>query len=394
VGSEENEILDALMEYEGLERVKQQFLDIKSKVEICKEQGRDLASERFSIVFQGNPGTGKTSLLFGIHKLISGLGKTTVAGLYGRFLKSLQILEVNDWHQEAISGSEIVNKGAYEIERKIERMVDDGDGGVLVIDEAYQLVSPQAGLVGRSALDIILSMMETNVGKLAIIFLGYKEEMETFFEHNPGLSSRIPYTMDFDDFTDYELWKILCKNITDQYDGKMEVEGGMDGLYVRCIIRRLSTGRNRKGFGNARAVQNLLSLVTQRQARRLVKERRDGEKPNLYRLTKEDLLGPNPSTAIVMSQAWGELQSLVGLEQVKETVKGLIDSIEINYRRELCDLRPISFSLNQVFIGEPGTGKTTVAKLYGRILADLGYLSRGDGKFLLFRRAPDKMLTL
>ncbi|GAW23387.1 hypothetical protein ANO14919_129450 [Xylariales sp. No.14919] len=361
IGGEENEVLDALMEYVGLEGIKQQFLDIKSKVDIYKEQGRNLASERFSIVFQGNPGT----------------GKTTIAGLYGRFLRSLRVLRVNRWNQEAISGIEIVNGGPSEIERKIKRLTDDGEGGVLIIDEAYQLISPQAGSAGRSAIDTILTMMETRAGRLAVVFLGYREEMEAFFEHNPGISSRIPYTMDFDDFREYELWKILCKTITDQHE-KMEVEGGIGGLYMRCVIRRLSAGRGRKGFGNARAVQNILHHITQRQARRLVQEKRDGKIPNCDRLTKEDLLGPEPSTAIAMSPAWCELQDLIGLEQVKGNVKGLIDTIEINYKRELHDYRPIAFSLNRVFVGEPGTGKTTVARLYGRILAELGYLSRGD----------------
>ncbi|KAI1127397.1 P-loop containing nucleoside triphosphate hydrolase protein [Nemania abortiva] len=351
------------MEYKGLERVKQQFLDIKSKIDICKEQGRDLSSERFSIVFQGNPGT----------------GKTTVANLYGRFLESLNVFQIDDWSHEAISGIEMVTQGLNETERKIKEMIEDqGKGGVLIIDEAYQLISPQAGLAGQSTLDIILTMMETHSHKLAIVFLGYREEMETFFEHNPGLSSRIPYVIDFDDFTEYELWKILCKNITDQYHGKMKVEGGMDGLYMRCITRRLSASRGKKGFGNARTAQNLLAIVTQRQARRLVKERRDGKNPNCFLLTKEDLIGPNPSKAIRVSQAWRELQNLVGLEQVKESVQCMVGSIEINYERELHEFRPIAFSLNQVFIGEPGTGKTTVARLYGRILADLGYLSRGD----------------
>ncbi|KAI1741348.1 P-loop containing nucleoside triphosphate hydrolase protein [Xylaria scruposa] len=360
---EKNEVIDELMGYVGLEGVKQQFLDIKSKVDICKEQGRNLASERFSIVLQGNPGT----------------GKTTIARLYGRFLESLNIFQVNDWKQEEVSGIEIVNGGPNEIENRIKKMTKyKGDGGVLIVDEAYQLISPQAGLIGRSAIDTILTMMETRASKLAIVFLGYKEEMEAFFEHNPGISSRIPYAIDFDDFMDHELWKILCKTIADQYNGKMEVEGGMGGLYMRCIIRRLSAGRGKKGFGNARAVQNLLSYAMQRQARRLVQEKRDDKSPNCYLLTGEDLLGPDPSTSIATSPAWSQLQDLIGLDQVKSSVKGLIDMMEINHRRELHDFRPIAFSLNQVFVGEPGTGKTTVAKLYGQILAELGYLSRGD----------------
>ncbi|TRX93753.1 hypothetical protein FHL15_005429 [Xylaria flabelliformis] len=329
-GSETNTILDELMEYEGLEQVKQQFLDIKSKIDISKEQGRQLSSERFNIVFQGNPGT-----------------------------ESLGALQVEDWAHETTSGMEVVNEGPGEIARKIDRMFKFGkDGGILIIDEAYQLVSPQAGLVGRSALDIILTMMEKNVGKLAIVFLGYKDEMESFFEHNPGLSSRIPYTMEFNDLTNYELLKILSKQVADRYDGRMEVEGGMAGLYMRCAIRRLAAGRGMKGFGNARAIHNLLNHVMTRQGRRLVKERREDGKPNSYLLTKEDLLGPDPSTAQRTSQAWAELQDLVGLEQVKESVKCLIDTISINYNRELHELRPIAFSLNQIFIGNPVVLKT------------------------------------
>ncbi|KAJ8121413.1 hypothetical protein ONZ43_g2126 [Nemania bipapillata] len=336
------------MKYVGLEGIKQQFLDIKSKVDIYKEQGRNLAEERFSAVFQGNPGT----------------GKTTIAKLYGEFLKSLEVLQVNHCYQETISGIEIVNGGSGKIEEMINDMTYDGAGGVLIIDEAYQLISPQAGLTGRSAVDTILAKMEAYPAKLVIVFLGYREEMQAFFEHNPGISSRIPYTMDFGDFTDDELWKILCKTITDKYSHKMEVEGGMGGLYMRCIIRRLSAGR----------------------ARRIVQEKRDSKTANCYRLTKEDLLGPDPSAAIATSSAWCELQDLIGLEQVKDSVKALIDTIEINYKRELHGLRPIAFSLNQVFVGEPGTGKTTVARLYGRILAELGYLSRGD---VVYKTAAD-----
>ncbi|KAK3374612.1 P-loop containing nucleoside triphosphate hydrolase protein [Podospora didyma] len=360
---ESNEFIDKLMRYEGLEEVKQQFIDIKSKVDIAKKQKKRMKHERFNVIFQGNPGT----------------GKTTIARLYAKFLHSVGVLKSSEVKE--LSGTEIGMSDPTEIKTKIEDMLEDG-GGVLFVDEAYQLTAPYVGGSGKQALDIILTRMENNIGKLAVIFVGYKDEMESFYEHNPGLASRIPYTMRFADFSDGQLWKILYDNIHSLYKGKMKVEDGLNGLYMRIAIRRLAQSRGGRGFGNARAVQNLLARISQRQAQRITRELKDGKKkkkkPDYFLFTKEDMIGPEPDQAVEQSEAWSELQSLVGLEVVKESAKSMMRMIQLNYRRELKELSPLSIPLNQVFVGAPGTGKTTVAKLYGRILADLGLLSRGD----------------
>ena len=79
------------------------------------------------------------------------------------------------------------------------------------------------------------------------------------------------------------------------------------------------------------------------------------------------------------SKAWEDLQELTGLTAVKASVRTMIDRIETNYKRELEEKAPIEVSLNRCFVGSPGTGKTSVAKLYGQIMVDVGLLSNGEG---------------
>jgi replication-associated recombination protein RarA len=279
------------------------------------------------------------------------------------------------------SGAKLADEGPKDAQKLIQDLLKEG-GGVLFVDEAYQLTAPYTPTTGRQVLDILLTEMENNIGKLVVIFVGYNKEMESFFEHNPGLASRIPYTMQFADFDDAELLSILRDGINKKYGEKMELEDGMDGLYMRIAIRRLARGRGVRGFGNARSVHNLLAQISERQAKRLAKQLRSRsapkQLPDCFFLTKEDLIGPKPST--VESAAYAKLQELIGLESVKHTAKSMIDMIETNYLREIAEKKPLEFSLNRVFYGSPGTGKTTVAKLYGQLMADLGLLSNGEGQ--------------
>lgn len=250
-------------------------------------------------------------------------------------------------------------------------------GGAMFIDEAYQLVSgSSAG--GSQVLDFLLAEVENRTGKIVFILAGYNKQMEAFFAHNPGIPSRFPREMQFKDYEDEELLEILKYGLVKRYGGRMKVELGVDGLYARIVARRIGRGRGREGFGNARAVENALAGITDRQAKRLRRERKSGVAADDLLLTQEDLLGPEPADVLKDNASWNKLQQLIGLSSVKDSVKALFDSIQYNYSRELDEEPLVDFTLNKVFLGNPGTGKTTVAKLYGQILADIGLLSSGE----------------
>ncbi|KAF8958975.1 P-loop containing nucleoside triphosphate hydrolase protein [Flammula alnicola] len=253
--------------------------------------GASFDKDRYNVTLLGNPGT----------------GKTTVARHYAKFLASVRVLPGNAF--EETTGSRLADDGVKGAKALLEKVINAG-GGAIFVDEAYQLAS-QHNFQGSQVLDFLLAEMENNVGKVVFILAGYNKQMEKFFEHNPGLTSR--------------------KMIHRKYGGRMKVEDGIHGLYGR--------GRGRDGFGNARALENLLATI---------------------------------------SQELEEAPDTHGLPSVKRSIQDLYDMILGNYTRELKEQEPLAVSLNRAFIGSPGTGKTTVAKLYGSILADLGLLSNEE----------------
>lgn len=359
-GAPPNRQLDDLMPMIGLESVKEAFLEIKAKVELTVRQNTNLAKERFGVSFLGNPGT----------------GKTTVARLYAGFLASVGALPGATFVET--TGAKLANEGVKECKKILDDLLAAG-GGAVFIDEAYQLTSGNSP-GGLAVLDFLLPEVENLTGKVVFILAGYNREMEAFFAHNPGLPSRFPRKIQFADYEDHELLRIFQYGIEQRYKLRMQLEDGIGGLYCRISSRRIGRGRGRHGFGNARAVENALSRVTDRQAKRIEAQRRAGNLPDDFWLTREDLIGPEPSAVLKDNKSWKMLQQLIGLSSVKESISALFDSLKYNYQRELDELPIMDFSLNKVFLGSPGTGKTTVAKLYGRILADIGMLSTNEGK--------------
>ncbi|CAP79814.1 Pc12g01870 [Penicillium rubens Wisconsin 54-1255] len=350
--------VDKLMDMIGIESVKEKFLAIKGKVDISIRQNVDI-TDRFGTVLLGNPGT----------------GKTTVARLYCKFLASMGVIPGDKFIET--TGSRLANEGVAGCQKMIEGLLKDG-GGTIFIDEAYQLVHSNS-FGGAQVLDFLLAEIENLKGKAVFIVAGYQRPMENFFAHNIGLPSRFPHELKFNDFDDSELMQILISNIEKKYNKRMQVENGLGGLYCRIVARRVGKGRGREGFANARAVENALSKISERQSERLQQEkRRATTKVDDFLFTASDMIGPDPSEALKSSAAWHRLQEMVGLASVKKTVDVLMGTMSYNYARELDEKPLVEYSLNRVFLGNPGTGKTSIAKLYGQILVDIGLLSNGE----------------
>ncbi|KAF8806261.1 P-loop containing nucleoside triphosphate hydrolase protein [Phlegmacium glaucopus] len=353
-----NPSIDAIMDMTGLEEVKEKVLNIKTKIDVSLRQNASLKQERFNVVLLGNPGT----------------GKTTVARHYAKFLAAVKVTPGDQFIET--TGARLANEGVDAIKKTVEAVVKAG-GGTIFVDETYQLTSGNS-YGGGAVLDFLLAEMENQVGTIVFILAGYNREMEKFFEHNPGLKSRVPYQFQFADYKDEELMAIFESIVKKIFEGRMKVQDGIHGLYTRILIRRLGRRRGQPGFGNARDLQIAFANTRARQADRLNRERTQGKVPDDFLFSAEDLIGPDPSKAIKDIKAWDKLQSMIGLQAVKDAVHTFFSLIEENFQREISEMEPMEVSLNRVFLGSPGTGKTTVAKLYGEILAGLGLLSNGE----------------
>lgn len=250
----------------GLDKIKEQMLGLKDKLELRISQGVELKEDRLSASFLGNPGT----------------GKTTVARLYAKFLASIGALPGGSFKE--CTGSSLSFDGIPGCKKIIEEVLNGG-GGAIFIDEAYQLTSGNHP-GGKAVLDFLLAEIENLRGKVVFIVAGYSKQMETFFQHNSGLPSRFPEEFKFQDYSDPELLQILGYGINRRYSGGLRLEDGPQGLFARIVSRRIGRSRGREGFGNAREVENAIARVAGRQATRIGTERRAGNQPDPMFLLK------------------------------------------------------------------------------------------------------------
>lgn len=355
----------------GLENVKQEVKDYVQYLNfltIRKEKGyEDNSTLSLHSVFMGNPGT----------------GKTTVARLLGKIFHKMGFLSKGHIHE--VDRADLVAEYIGQTAPKVKEAIDAARGGILFIDEAYALYrsGEDSKDFGREVIEIVLKEMSDGKGDLAVFVAGYPKEMEVFLDSNPGLKSRFSHYYNFHDYTPQELDEIAHLEFN---KNKLNVDAEAKAYLSKKLI---DAYRSRtKSFGNARMVISLVNEAKMNMGLRLMKNENVKDLPAevFSEITVSDIQEvfedskkkkPNiPVDDELLKESLAELHNLTGLSNVKKEITELIKLVKY-YQEEGKDVLN-KFSLHSVFTGNPGTGKTTVARIVAKIFKALGILERGD----------------
>jgi SpoVK/Ycf46/Vps4 family AAA+-type ATPase len=369
----EHKLEDLLTEFNaliGLEEMKKKIHDYVNYLNFIKlrnERGfKDSSRINLHSVFTGNPGT----------------GKTTVVQYLGKIYKSMGLLSKG--HVYEVDRSDLIGEFIGQTAPKVKEAIEQARGGILFIDEAYALSRDQNDTkdYGKEAIEILIKEMSDGPGDIAIMVAGYPAEMETFLNSNPGLKSRFNQYYSFPDYAPSELLAIAM-----QYADKNAVTLTDDAkAYMELKLTEAYRNRNRQ-FGNARYVVGVIDQSKLDLGLRLIQQGNleSLSEDQLKQITVEDLQKvfhdvKKPQVEIKidepqLAEALNELHGLTGLEEVKKEIDELVRLVRF-YRETGKDVTN-RISLHAVFTGNPGTGKTTVARIIAKIYKGLGLLERG-----------------
>ena len=249
--------MDELQALVGIKAAKDQVKKILAFAKMRKameEKGEQLEPITLNMEFVGNPGT----------------AKTTVARIVAGVLKEIGIITSGEFIE--VGRADLVAQYVGQTAPMVKSVFQRAKGGVLFIDEAYSLLDKGNGRFGDEALNTIVQEMENNRKDTIVIFAGYPDEMDEFFLRNPGLRSRVPFRVRFDDYTTEELADIceleagkrgflidmnakeLIKEICESSTGN--IENG-NGRFCRNLVEKAVLNFALRNYGGDEAAENI-----------------------------------------------------------------------------------------------------------------------------------------
>ena len=344
----------------GLDSVKQEIFKIKKKIEFDNSRREMLGldyedQDTYHFVFSGNPGTGKTTVARLLADILHGVG----------LLEKGQLVEVER--------GDLVGEYQGHTAKKTKKVIEEALGGVLFIDEAYGLINGDYDEFGREAIDALVKGVEDHRNEFVVILAGYREEMRELISTNVGLESRFTKFIDFPDYTEEELLEI-AKLMASEQHYKFSADGEL------AFKEKITKKKVNKKFGNARTVRTLMSDAYAEKAINF--DSNETSIDYMTILTPADFgIDLCKDSAQKAKDAIAKLDKLTGLKDVKYEIKSTVKMVDyLKQEREEGNIDNINITnnLHMCFAGNPGTGKTTVARIYAEVLAALGVSKTGE----------------
>ena len=318
------------------------------KISAYAEANKGSENLNLHMCFYGNPGTGKTEVARIIAGILCEIG----------VLPSSRVVEVDR--------SDLVGSYVGETAMKTAKVIQVALGGVLFVDEAYSLAySESKGDYGHEAISTLIKAMEDKRGQFCVILAGYKNQMMNMVASNPGFRSRIQFEIDFPNYSRKELG-----DITDYMTKSRGYILTDEAKNILLDITDLK--RKEPNFANAREVRNILEhMIMCQNLRVLSSEDKEIGLADAKKYISDTGISVHSSeddlTPKILS-AEEELEALIGLASIKRTVKKIRAYAKRNASKN-------DLNLHMCFYGNPGTGKTEVARIISRILYGTGVLA-------------------
>ncbi|MGH3242615.1 MAG: AAA family ATPase, partial [Spirillospora sp.] len=353
----ETDPLGELAAFAGIEPAKREVDALVAEAKAARlrrEAGMTARTRPRHLVFTGNPGTGKSK----------------VAGILGRIYADLGVL--SSGHLVEVERADLLGEYASESVLRVRRAVEQAHGGVLVVRDAHALVSAATDAArGREVLDVLLTGVQAHSEDLVVVLTGPEAELNGLLKSHPDLAAQFPRSVLFPDLTEAELVEVFAAKAADA--GFALAPGVLDR------VRELAESAPReRGFANARAMVNLLDRAVAMQGRRVLADGIVDETESLDEILLEDVPGTlSRGRDDVPGEPLAEIERLIGLAGIKREVAGLVAEVRAEQLRRGANLAPAPPSRHMVFTGNPGTAKTTIARLVAAVYAQLGLLSSG-----------------